>query len=171
MVAAAAAALALGGCSLSRHEKSIPPPPPTDTSADVGGIGTPITLRGTSTELEVTVTGVIDPLPASSADQTLHPGDRFAGVRLTLRNIGDGSYAESPLSDSKLFVADGSEADGVNLVSGPCGGSFPLHVGLRPGRAATGCVPFELGPSQHPVRFEFSLDSGFGSELGTWKLR
>jgi hypothetical protein len=164
----------VGGCSLlSKREKSIPPPPNTDTTPDVGGIGTPITVRGADidSELEVTVTSVLDPVPVSPADQTLRPGDRFVGVEVRLRNIGDGLYSESPLSDSKLLVAGGAEADGVNLLGGACGGRFPLHVALRPGARASGCVPFELGRDQRPDRFQFALDSGFGTEVGTWRLR
>jgi len=164
-------ALIAPGCSLvPKQQKSTPPPPNTDTSPDQGGIGTPITLRGTQTELEVRVTSVLDPAPASPGDQTLSPRDRFLGVELVLRNIGQGVYAESPLSDSKMF-AGVTEANSVNLIGGPCGGRFALHVTLRPGQRATGCVPFELRSGLRPSRFQFALDSGFGPEVGTWRLR
>jgi hypothetical protein len=131
-------ALIASGCSvIPKQPKSTPPPPNTDTTPDQGRIGTPITLRGTQTELEVRVTSVLDPAPASPGDQTLSPRDRFVGVALVLRNIGQGVYAESPLSDSKLFA----------------GATFELRSGLR------------------PSRFQFALDSGFGPEIGTWRLR
>lgn len=162
--------MAVSGCSLlTREPKSIPPPPNTDTTPDRGGIGTPITLRGEETELEVRVTRLIDPAPVSPADQTLQPGGRFVGIELALRNIGMGVYSESPLSDSKL-LAGGSEADPVNLIGGPCGGRFPLHLALRPGARARGCVPFEVRDALRPSRFRFALDSGFATEVGTWRL-
>jgi hypothetical protein len=164
-------ALPLSGCTLLRHEKSLPPPPNTDTTPDTGGIGTPITIRGSQTELEVRVTRVLDPAPVGAGDQTLNPGDRFVGVELILRNIGGAVYAESPGEDSKLLLADGSEADGVNLLGGTCGGNFPLHVSLRPGTRTAGCVPFEVARGARPQRFQFALDSGFGTEVGTWNLR
>ena len=116
------------------------------------------------------MTSVLDPVPASPGDQTLSPQDRFVGIELALRNIGQGVYAESPLSDSKLF-AGGTEADSVNLLGGPCGRQFALHVLLRPGERAAGCVPFELRSGLRPSRFQFALDSGFGPEVGTWRLR
>ena len=169
---AAALALLGSGCSLlPKQQKSIPPPPNTDTSPDQGGLGTPITLRGTETELEVTATRVLDPAPAGAGDQTLSARDRFVGVELRLRNIGQGAYHESPLSDSKLLLADGSEADPVNLLGGPCGGRFALHVSLRPGARASGCVPFEARGTVRPSSFQFALDSGFAPEVGTWTLR
>ena len=164
-------ALITSGCSLTpKQPKSTPPPPNTDTTPDQGGIGTPITLRGTQTELEVRVTTVLDPAPASPGDQTLSPRDRFVGVELVLRNIGQGVYAESPLSDSKLFAGT-TEADSVNLLGGPCGRGFALHVSLRPGERARGCVAFELRSELRPSRFQFALESGFGTEVGTWRLR
>lgn len=164
-------ALIASGCSpIPKQPKPTPPPPNTDTTPDQGGIGTPITLRGTETELEVRVTRVLDPAPASPGDQTLSPRDRFVGIQLALRNIGQGVYAESPLSDSKLFAA-GTEADSVNLLGGPCGQRFALHVSLRPDQRATGCVAFELRSGLRPATFQFALDSGFGPEVGTWRLR
>jgi uncharacterized protein DUF4352 len=172
-LAAAGVLLSLlaSGCTLISKQKSTPPPPNTDTTPDQGGIGTPITLRGTVTELEVRVTRVLDPAPASPGDQTLSPRDRFVGIELALRNIGKGNYSESPLSDSKLLLADGSEADPVNLLGGPCGGRFALHVTLRPGAKADGCVPFEARQGRRPSRFQFALESGFAPEVGTWRLR
>jgi len=168
---AALLAAPLSGCSLLKKEKSLPPPPNTDTTPDTGGIGTPITIRGSRTELEVRVTRLLDPAPVGAGDQTLDPGARFVGIELDLRNIGNGTYAESPGEDSKLLLAGGSAADGVNLLGGPCGGRFPLHVTLHPGARAAGCVPFEVPRPGRPQRFQFALDSGFGSEVGTWNLR
>jgi hypothetical protein len=161
----------LTGCSLPSNEpKSLPPPPNTDTTPDNGGIGTPITLRGSETELEVRVLRVLDPVTGAPADQTLRPGDRFVGIELALRNIGQSNYSEAPLSDSKLFIG-GAEADSVNLLGGQCGGRFPLHVTLRPGARTRGCVPFEVRRGASPSRFQFALDSGFGREVGTWRVR
>jgi hypothetical protein len=165
----------LAGCSLGEKPKSLPPKPITDTTPDQGPLGTPITIRGghtgpTQAVLEVRATSVIDPVSGSPADQALAKGARFVGVLITLRNIGDQTYSESPLSDSKLLAADGSEADPVNLLGGPCGGRFPLHVTLRPRARAAGCVPFELAGGLQPASFRFALDSGFGPEAGTWDL-
>jgi hypothetical protein len=114
---------------------------------------------------------VIDPVSGSPGDQALARGARFVGVRLTLRNIGQGIYSESPLSDSKLLAADGTEANPVNLLGGPCGGRFALHATLRPKQSAGGCVAFEVAGGQRPAMFQFALDSGFGPEVGTWSLR
>jgi hypothetical protein len=166
-----AAAVGLSGCTLiPQQPKSTPPPPNTDTSPDQGGIGTPITLRGQDTLMEVRVTRALDPAPASPADQTLSASARFVGIELVLRNIGQGTFSESPLSDSKLLIAGGSEADSVNLLGGPCGRRFALHVTLRPGERAAGCVAFEVGGGDRPKRFQFALDSGFAPEVGTWRL-
>jgi hypothetical protein len=173
----ALAALLLGGCSLGEKKpQPIPPKPSTDTTADQGPVGTPITIRGEhtgrkQTELEVTVTEVLDHLSGSPADQALTKGARFIGVQLDLRNIGQGLYSESPLADSKLFATSGTEANPVNLLGGPCGGRFALHVTLRPKARASGCVAFELAGDERPASFQFALDSGFGPEIGTWSLR
>jgi hypothetical protein len=116
------------------------------------------------------VTGVLDPVSGSPADTTLAPNARFVGVQLTLRNIGQGTYSESPLADSKLLTRSGATTHPVNLLGGPCGGRFPLQVNLRPGAKADGCLPFEVRQTEQPSRFQFALDSGFAPEVGTWRL-
>jgi hypothetical protein len=116
------------------------------------------------------VTRVIDPVSGSPADQALAKGARLVGIQLALRNIGEGPYSESPLADSKLLAADGTETNPVNLLGGRCGGRFALHLTLRPKAGANGCVAFEVAGGQRPATFQFALDSGFGPEVGTWSL-
>src|SRR5262249_57201005 len=108
----AVAVVALSGCSISlapKKPKSIPPPPNTDTSPDRGGVGTPITLRGEQTELEVRVTGVLDPVAGGPADTSLAANARFVGIRLTLHNIGAGGPGEAPRARSKLVTGGRQE--------------------------------------------------------------
>jgi hypothetical protein len=172
-VALLAALMLLAGCSLQREAKHIPPKASTDTSPDQGPIGTPITIRGGELQyaVEARVTALHDPVSASPADATNQQGARFAGVEISLRNIGERAYSESPLQDSALLLAGGGKADPVNLLGGPCGGRFPLQLRLRPGQSAGGCLPFEVPPGARPSQFTFALDSGFGPEKGTWELR
>jgi hypothetical protein len=170
-LAVALSAAVLSGCSLGPQKpESIPPPRVTDTP-DKGTIGDPITLRGQETELEVRVVRVLDPAPAAPADTPLDPSARFVGVELRLRNIGAGRYSESPLAGSTLLTVGGGEAEPVNLIGGPCGGDFALHVSLAPGARRAGCVPFEVASGKRPASFQFALDSGFAPEVGTWRLK
>jgi hypothetical protein len=170
-LAVALSAAVLSGCSLGPQKpESIPPPRVTDTP-DKGTIGDSITLRGQETELEVRVVRVLDPAPAGPADITLDPRARFVGVELRLRNIGAGRYSESPLAGSTLLTGGGGEAEPVNLIGGPCGGDFALHVSLAPGARRAGCVPFEVAGGKRPASFQFGLDSGFAPEVGTWRLK
>ena len=118
----------------------------------------------------MTLRRVLDPAPAAPADTPLAAGARFVGAELELRNIGDAPYSESPLADAKLITAGGAEADSVNLLGGPCGGRFALHVTLRPGARRDGCVAFEVGRGETPRTLRFALDSGFAPEVASWSL-
>ena len=161
---------ALCGCTLlPERPESIPPPPSFDTP-DRGKVGDAITLKGEKTELKVTVLRVLDPAPVGNADTTLIPDARFVGIAVELENIGQAPFSESPLADADL-VTDGRPAEPVNLLGGPCGGSFPLHVTLRPNARKQGCIPFEVRGPDRLVAFKFALGSGFAPEIGEWRLK
>jgi hypothetical protein len=132
-------------------------------------VGDAITLQGEATEVAVTLRRVLDPAPAGPTDRTLRSGARFVGLELTIRNIGEARFDESPLADAELISSRG-RGDPVTLIGGPCATRFASHLSLRPGDGAEGCIVFELARGARPLELRFALDSGFAPERGSWKL-
>ena len=113
-------------------EHSAPPP-----------VGKPLRLSAGATRLVVTPRRVIFPLRGSGA--TVVPGDRAAGVELTVRNVGHDVYDSSSESDVKLRSSSGSFAGPAFASSGPCATTeIDFLKEVEPGESRTGCVAFDL---------------------------
>ena len=125
---------------------STPAPPP---------VGKPLRLSAGATTLVVTPRRVIFPLRGSGA--TVVPGDRAAGVELTVRNVGHDVYDSSSESDVKLRSSSGSFAGPAFASSGPCATTeIDFLKEVEPGESRTGCVAFDLPRSATPVAVRFS---------------
>ncbi|MFN2612787.1 MAG: hypothetical protein ABR536_05405 [Solirubrobacterales bacterium] len=164
--------LAVAGCSLVPPKaKQIPPPPSTPVGSNKGELGDAIRLTGQQVEMRVRVLRVLDPLPVAPADQTLDRQARFVGVELELENVGTAAYNETPLAGATLITTGGAEASPESVLGGPCAQSFPSNVKVAPGQRRRVCPTFEVAPGKQPATFSFRLDSGFGEEVGEWRLQ
>jgi hypothetical protein len=175
LFAAAAAAALVAGCSAGPKEpKSIPPPPVPANGSNQAKLGGSIRLAassaGASVQMRVTADRVDDPVEVGGGDATVTPNAHFAGVFITLRNVGDADYDESPLADASLLLSDGAKVLGEGVLGGPCARGFAAHVKVAPGAESSGCIAFEVPAGRRPATFQFALDSGFGEEVGMWKL-
>ena len=172
----ALAALALAGCSAGpKQPQSIPPPPVPANGSNQSKVGGSIRLAassaGSSVQVRVSVNRVADPVEVGAADAPITRAARFAGVFISLLNVGDTNYDESPLSDASLVTSGGAKVLGEQVLGGPCAGEFASNVKVVPGAARSGCIVFEVPAGQKPAEFQFALDSGFGQEVGTWQLK
>jgi hypothetical protein len=173
---AAATVLLATGCGAGPKEpNSLPPPPVPANGSNQSKVGGSIRLAassaGSSVQVRVTVDRVVDPVEVGAADTTITRGARFAGVFISLLNVGETNYDESPLADASLVTSGGAKVLGEQVLGGPCAGEFASHVKVVPGATRSGCIVFEVPAGQKPAEFQFALDSGFGQEVGTWQLK
>jgi hypothetical protein len=104
--------------------------------------------------LVVTPRRVIFPLRGSGV--LLSPGDRAAGVEITVRNAGHGIYDSSSESDVHLRTSTG-EATPSFAPQGSCVTSeIDFLKEVEPGESRSGCVTFDVSRGGRPtaVRFE-----------------
>ena len=112
---------------------------------------------------------VIFPLRGSGA--LLSPGDRAAGVEVSVRNVGHGIYDSSSESDVKLRVSKGGLAETAFASSGPCATSeIDFLKEVQPGESRSGCVTFDLPKGAKPTAVRFSPE---GRPAGgqTWVVK
>jgi hypothetical protein len=134
------------------------------------GLGDSITLKGSDTKMRVTVTKVVDPLPAPEFQEPDH-GKRYVGVYVKLRNVGSTTYDDSPSNGATLITSGDEQADSTLLEGGDCSSDFASSAKISPGSQEQGCIAFQIKRSKRPRRFQFGLDSGFGPQTGEWSLR
>jgi hypothetical protein len=135
------------------------------------GIGDSLTLEGGSGEkMQVTLMEVRDPAPAGEFDQP-QSGQRYVGVQIALKNVGEAQYDDSPSNGAVLLTAQDEQATSTILSGGPCGSQFASSAKIAPGGRQQGCIPFEAPAGAGLAKFQFTLSSGFGPEAGEWNLR
>jgi hypothetical protein len=175
------ALLAMGEDSCSTETKSTPDKPSSGGASNgesgessdnqTAKLGDTITLEGSDTKMAVTVNHVLDPPSVGQFDQPLEKGSRFVGVEMTLQNVGDQTYNDSPSNGATLILADDSQAQSTIVTGGECSGGFAESSTISPGSRRNGCIVFEVPGQAAPKTFQFALDSGFGPQSGEWTLR
>jgi Domain of unknown function (DUF4352) len=121
------------------------------------------------TTLIVTVPRVTFPLRGSGI--LLSPGDRAAGVDVSVRNGGHAVYDSSSESDVSLRTSSGEPAEPGFASSGSCATSeIDFLKELQPGESRSGCVAFDVPRGTRPAAVRFSPEGR--QDLGrTWLVR
>lgn len=128
-----------------------------------GKLGRPVELTASSqgrpkTRLEVRLIRVIDPVRATAFErESLPKGRRFVGVRLSLRNAGNSSWAGYPGLIGTLITRSDEQATSTGQ-AGPCGGAFSQKAEISPRRRQVGCLAFTVPRRERLRSFQFSPD-------------
>jgi hypothetical protein len=135
-----------GGPSVSTSAPAAPP-----------RVGKPIRMRAGATTLVVTPRRVSFPLRGSGV--LLSPGDRAAGVEITVRNVGHGVYDSSSESDVALRASDAELAQPSFASEGPCATTeIDFLKDVQPGESRSGCVVFDVPKGARPAAVRFALE-------------
>ncbi len=110
-------------------------------------------MHAGSSNLAVTVTGVIDPLTGSGS--RLLAGTRAVAVRVVIRNLAGGTYDSTASGDWSLLTSAGAGSP-LFIRAGVCQTplvDFESLIGA--GETRSGCVGFSVarGARIHGVRF------------------
>ena len=156
-----------GACNPGSASSSEPTTtePTTPAPATIGGT---VPLRGTTNQMDATMTKVISPLPTTQFD-TPGNGKHYVGIQFTLKNTGTNVYSDSPSNGAKLILSDDSQVDTTYTTSDTgceAAGSMTIAVGAT----RRGCLAFEVPNGLHPKTIQFTLDSGFADQTGEWAI-
>jgi len=141
-----------------------PPRPAT------GRIGDPITLTGSNlgVRMQVTVTGVVDPVAGVS--RPARAGRRHLGIGLRVRNTGVAIF-ESDLRAAVLTYGAGRRARAVTGVESACSNGFEGVLRIEPEAGARGCLLFALPRGAKPRQLQLALEQVPAEAGGKWRLR
>jgi len=133
------------------------------------GRGDTITLASfDDIPIEVSVDAVVDP---AEGGEYFDPeeGNRFVGVQLTLTNTGTSNYSDSVENMPSVVTPEGFSY-ATTFAAVTAGQGFDGTLLLTPQDTRTGWVVFELPSEQSIAKLTLALDSGFGPEVGEWRL-
>jgi hypothetical protein len=158
------------GCGGSSTPKQPAPPASTATSTPAADTtkraGSSITVPAAGTQLKIKVLKVIDPLPAPKQTGP-YAGDRVFAIALSVRKVGQQPYAGTPADEGSVQSTGGEGAPNAPFTSGRCA-KLEHSIKLAPGRSASGCLAFDLLPSQNAALFHYS--AGAGHPPAEWHL-
>jgi len=182
-----AAVLTLASCSASpphpAHQHGAPAagkastgaahPPGTSapaTGTSTGQLGASLAVSDTSgTQLDVTLTKVVD--PASGANQYTSPakGNHFAGIKLAIRNTATTTYQNNANNETTITLTSGKtlHAD-YNPITG-CSNFDNGQITLKSGAAGTGCVTFQIPKGQKVVKVAYG-NTIFPGRTAEWQV-
>jgi hypothetical protein len=164
LIAASALIASCGGSSSTSSTAS------TASTGQSGSltVGHSARMRAGGTTLVVTVPRVAFPLRGSGA--LLGPGDRAAGVEVTVHNTGHGVYDSSSESDVSLRTTVGGQAVPAFASSGQCATSEIDFLKLvQPGESRSGCVVYDVPQGARPAAVRFAPE-GHAALGRTWAI-
>ncbi|WP_344980578.1 DUF4352 domain-containing protein [Streptosporangium fragile] len=155
-----------------------PPPTPsfvTQTptaqaqTTTVAKVGETITVKGLQPGVEVAVT--LDRFigNATPSSQFLKPkdGNRYVAVELTVKNVGQEVYTDSPIVGGALIDSEGRQHQ-PTLAEVTEGTSFGGSITVNRGDIRKGLIVFEVPASATPAKLQFGVAVGW--QKGEWAL-
>lgn len=184
---AAAAVLALAGCSKSEPTvntapaSNVPPaagsttaaaPAKTSTTSAApkkAKLGDTVTIKTRNTDLAVTLVKIVD--PAKGADEFMNPaaGHHYVAVQIRIVNNGQAVYSDDPAVDVKAKNAAG-ETMSTAFTTTTAGADMPTSVDLTPGDTALGFVDFEVPDGQKITQVQYAVAMVGGDGVAQWTL-
>lgn len=134
-------------------------------------IGEAITLQGFDPGLKISVTVNQVVSPATPAQDFIKPksGNRFVAVQVTLTNVGQAVYTDSPTNGA--FLIDGDQQQHRSTFGDVREGqSFGGTATINTGDARKGMIVYEVPEGAKLVKFQFALNSGMADQKGEWVI-
>lgn len=140
-------------------------------------VGRAVTLTGTDPangtaglRMAVKVTAIISSAAGRGAYEQPRKGERFAAVRLVLKNVGETEYRDSPTFGAKLVDTSGQGYD-PTVATVAAGKAFPRVVRLPHGRVRSGLLVFAIPREARIAHVEYALNAGDAPERAEWHPR
>lgn len=160
----------------SREPTSNPPTVEAQTQEakkepSAAAVGGAITLEGRDPGLKMTVTVNQLVNPAAPAQDFMKPksGNKFVAVQVTLANVGQAVYSDSPTNGAMLIDGEGQQYR-ATIYDVREGQSFGGSATINAGDSRKGMIVFEVPESAKLVKIQFALNSGFADQKGEWTL-
>lgn len=135
-----------------------------------GQLGSALAVSDSNgTQLEVTLTKIIDPADGASQYSNPASGKHFVGVELHVQNTAAGTYQNNANNETTITVSGGKtlHAD-YNPIAG-CGNFDNGQIKLKSHAASTGCVTFQVPASQKVIQVSYG-NTVFPGTAAEWRI-
>jgi len=140
------------------------------TADSHGQLGSTLAVSDSSgTQLDVTLTKVIDPADGANPYSKPASGQHFVGVKLHVQNKAASTYQNNANNETAIILSDGKTLHAnYNPIAG-CGNFDSGQVKLKSSAASTGCVTFEVPKGQKVIQVSYG-NTVFPGITAEWRI-
>jgi len=160
------------GASPAPHAAATPAPgtsrPPTGTST--GQLGATLAVSDSSgTQLDITLTKIIDPAGGANSYSNPAKGSHFVGVKLRIHNTATTTYQNNANNETTITLTDGKTLHANYNPIADCGNFDNGQITLKSGATSTGCVTFQVPKGQKVTRVGYG-NTVFPGKNADWQI-
>jgi len=135
-----------------------------------GQLGSTLAVSDSSgTQLDVTLTKVIDPAGGANPYSKPASGKHFVGVKLHVQNRAASTYQNNANNETTIILSDGKTLHAnYNPIAG-CGNFDNGQVKLKSSAASTGCVTFQVPKGQKVIQVSYG-NTVFPGVTAEWRI-
>jgi hypothetical protein len=142
--------------------------PPTGTRT--GQLGSTLPVSDTSgTQLDVTLTKVIDPASGANSYSKPASGKHFVGVKLRVQNNAPSTYQNNANNETAITLSNGKTVHADYNPVANCGNFDNGQIKLKSGATSTGCVTFQVPKNSKIIRVSYR-NTVFPGTTAQWSV-
>ena len=149
-----------------------PPPgtsaPPTGTRTGQLGSTLPVSDTG-GTQLDVTLTKVINPASGASSYSKPASGKHFVGVKLRVQNQALSTYQNNANNETTITLSSGKTLGANYNPIANCGNFDNGQIKVKSGATITGCVTFQVPKGAKVIRVRYG-NTVFPGVTAQWSI-
>lgn len=150
-----------------------PPPgtsaPPTGTRT--GQLGSTLQVSDTGgTQLDVTLTKVIDPASGANSYSKPASGTHFVGIKLRVQNMAPSTYQNNANNETTITLSSGKTLHANYNPIASCGNFDSGQVKVKSGATSTGCVTFQVPKGAKVIQVRYG-NTVFPGVTAQWSIR
>ena len=143
--------------------------PPTGTAT--GLLGAILPVSDTSgTQLDVTLTKVIDPASGANSYSKPASGTHFVGIKLRVQNMAPSTYQNNANNETTITLSSGKTLHANYNPIASCGNFDSGQVKVKSGATSTGCVTFQVPKGAKVIQVRYG-NTVFPGVTAQWSIR
>jgi hypothetical protein len=135
-----------------------------------GQLGSALAVSDSNgTQLDVTLTKVIDPAQGANPYSNPASGKHFVGVKLRVQNKATTTYQNNANNETTIILSDGKKLHANYNPIANCGNFDNGQIKLKSGAASTGCVTFQVPKKQKVIQVSYG-NTVFPGTTAEWRI-
>jgi hypothetical protein len=121
------------------------------------------------TQLDVTLTKVIDPASGANAYSKPTSGEHFVGIKLRVQNVAPSTYQNNANNETTITLSNGKTLHANYNPIANCGNFDSGQIKVKSGATNTGCVTFQVPKGAKVIQVRYG-NTVFPGVTAQWSI-